>query len=586
MVISLRFVLGIGAALIVLVSIGVVGILGIRGMVRSAEDLTVPLQRQTTARLRDTVEGYFARIEADADVLVAALRRDPDADPEPLLKAFVRHKPDLNDVTIARSDRTNLMVWIEDGEIGSEQDGDLDEEAWVLAEEGRPGDDSEGFDDIFMEPIDRRPVISYTRHLGTDSQGRRATLFVDLDLATLSSRIAAVEGQIEERLHAHDDNGQVIFHSAFGDAETYASWDRVPHVTRLEDSVPAAVFAAQQGGEKAPTRVTAGGREYLISVATLPGIGESDWHAVSAIPLDVVLAPAHARAREITIVGGTILVVALILTLLVAWRVMRPVRRLADAAGSVEKLELGQAKGWTDLSEFKEIRRTEQAFGAMLRGLEIFSKYVPKSLVRSLIAMETAGAGVAPEERTVTVMFTDIKGYSTISDGMQPRDLASLLNDYFGTILQPIIESGGTVDKFIGDAVMAFWNAPLEMDDHRERALRAALEIQRVGRAMNDRRAAQGQPPLVTRIGIHTGPVLVGNIGTPDRLNYTIVGDAVNVAARLESLGKEVGETLCVSGDVRETVGDAAGFRWREVGEVVLRGRSSATKVFTVDGAA
>ena len=256
-----------------------------------------------------------------------------------------------------------------------------------------------------------------------------------------------------------------------------------------------------------------------------------------------------------------------------------PVSRLALAADAVRTLNIDMPA--ERASRFSELNSAEQAFRAMLTGLEVFIRYVPKNLVRRLIQLESKGRGVEAEEREVTILFTDIAGYTSISDGMDPKALAALLNNYFEVLVQPVTARGGTVDKFIGDALMAFWNAPDEQEDHADLALTAALEIQKVTQAFNNERVAKGEKPLVTRIGVHTGRVLVGNIGASERMNYTIVGDAVNTTARLEALGKDIGETLCISSDSREAA--RADYAWREVHRVTLRGRSQETQVYSID---
>ena len=199
-----------------------------------------------------------------------------------------------------------------------------------------------------------------------------------------------------------------------------------------------------------------------------------------------------------------------------------PVSRLALAADAVRTLNIDMPT--ERVSRFSELNSAEQAFRAMLTGLEVFIRYVPKNLVRRLIQLEAKGRGVEAEEREVTILFTDIAGYTSISDGMNPKELAGLLNNYFEVLVQPVTAQGGTVDKFIGDALMAFWNAPDEQDDHADLAINAALEIQKVTHEFNNERVAKGQKPLITRIGVHTGRVLVGNIGASERMNYTIVG--------------------------------------------------------------
>jgi len=271
-------------------------------------------------------------------------------------------------------------------------------------------------------------------------------------------------------------------------------------------------------------------------------------------------------------------VIAIFIALAVGRSIVSPIDRLATAADAVQTLNIDIPS--ERHSRFSELDSAERAFNAMLHGLEVFIRYVPKNLVKRLIQLEAKGRGVEAEEREVTILFTDIAGYTSISDGMDPKDLAGMLNDYFEVLVGPVTARGGTVDKFIGDALMAFWNAPDEQEDHADLALGAALEIQRVTQEFNDARVAAGQKPLVTRIGVHTGRVLVGNIGASERMNYTIVGDAVNTTARLEGLGKEIDQTLCISSDTRDVA--KMQYLWREVHRVTLRGRSQETLVYTI----
>ena len=163
---------------------------------------------------------------------------------------------------------------------------------------------------------------------------------------------------------------------------------------------------------------------------------------------------------------------------------------------------------------------------------------------------------------------------------MEPSGLALLLNEYFELLVSIVSKHGGTVDKFIGDALMVFWNAPDDQHDHPDKAIECALEIQHAIGMFNANRLKESKQPLATRIGIHTGTVLAGEIGSSERMNYTIVGDSVNTAARLEALGKTVGQTLCISDTTKDKAGGC--YAWQEVDQIVLRGRSKPTTVYTI----
>lgn len=206
-----------------------------------------------------------------------------------------------------------------------------------------------------------------------------------------------------------------------------------------------------------------------------------------------------------------------------------------------------------------------------------FSRYLAPAVVRDLLSRpETLELGGAEAE--VTVFFSDLAGFTTLSEGLSPRELIGLLNAYFTPATAIILASGGTLDKFIGDAIMAFWGAPLPLADHAARALGAALDMRRDLAAFARESAARGLPRFEARMGLHTGAVVVGNVGSRDRFDYTVLGDTVNLASRLESLNKYYGTGLLVSRAVREAAGE--GFLFREVDTVRVKGRAEAVAVF------
>ena len=180
-------------------------------------------------------------------------------------------------------------------------------------------------------------------------------------------------------------------------------------------------------------------------------------------------------------------------------------------------------------------------------------------------------------------MFTDIAGFSSVAENLSAPEVAAVVNRHFEIVAGCIEAEDGTVDKFIGDSVMAFWGAPDAQADAAERACRAALAIADAIRAENDRRRSEGDVPLGIRIGIHTGSATVGNIGSPGRINYTIIGDAVNVGQRLEQLGKslfpEGSETaILVSGATAAALGPD--FHPTPAGKHLVKGRAGEIDVF------
>ncbi|MBT6932145.1 MAG: adenylate/guanylate cyclase domain-containing protein [Proteobacteria bacterium] len=580
---SVRFVLTTGVAIFVILIGGLVGGLSIWGGVKSAIELTRAMQHQQTEMLAEEVNLFAQNVEQDIDTMTEVLRRSAkDLQNRPVisaLKPFVKNKEHLSSITVVRKNRTNVWVGVWQGEITSEINTDLDAESYDYAIDGIPGDGSEGFDDIYLEPTDKRPVISYTKHfLGCCGDGKDGTLYLDLGLTTLSSLLSERQQKNDRQILVFDSSGAVIAHPSLIGENPYKQFRRVPRVRDLDDPVATAIFSKIKKTGTNFQDIEIGGEVWLVSVARISEFFDKAWYAVSIVPRSVVLGPMINRAIWVGVIG----VVVLLIAVMIAWGMGRaistPVSRLALAADAVRTLNIEMPT--EPVSRFNELNSAEQAFRAMLTGLEVFIRYVPKNLVRRLIQLEAKGRGVEAEEREVTILFTDIAGYTSIADGMDPKDLADLLNNYFEVLVTPVTARGGTVDKFIGDALMAFWNAPDEQTDHADLALAAASDIQKATDRFNDTRLAVGEKPLRTRIGVHTGRVLVGNIGATERMNYTIVGDAVNTTARLEALGKDIGQTLCVSADTRQAAQN--NYDWHEVGDVTLRGRSQKTLVYTI----
>jgi adenylate cyclase len=282
------------------------------------------------------------------------------------------------------------------------------------------------------------------------------------------------------------------------------------------------------------------------------------------------------RLRLAVAIGFAILALGVGLALLLGRSLARPIRRLAASAELISAFDFSDA-GRLGHSPFREIDAAGRAWESMLAALRWFETYVPKALVGQLLR-HGPDVGLTAEEREVTVMFTDIAGFSRIATLRSPAELAEFLNRHFGVIGREIEASGGTIDKYIGDSMMAFWGAPASDPAHAENACRAALAIAAAIAEDNRRRAHKGLLPVRMRIGIHSGRAVVGNVGAPGRVNYTLIGDTVNAAQRLEQLGKTLGDetahciVLASAATVRGLPPDIARV---SLGERLLRGMGS-----------
>jgi adenylate cyclase len=182
------------------------------------------------------------------------------------------------------------------------------------------------------------------------------------------------------------------------------------------------------------------------------------------------------------------------------------------------------------------------------------------------------------ERREITIFFSDLQGFSGLAERLEPEALTSLLNDYLTAMTDIILDSGGTVDKYVGDAIVAFWNAPLDQPDHALRAVRAAQLCQERLAELRPQLCARAGGELHMRIGINTGVAVVGNMGSQRRFDYTVLGDAVNLASRLEGVNKEFGSLVLLAGSTREQLDGSV--RLREIGCVGVVGRDEPVRIF------
>ncbi len=319
--------------------------------------------------------------------------------------------------------------------------------------------------------------------------------------------------------------------------------------------------------------------DYLVLSRPNWSFGQTSWHIG-------VYAPQHTLDTQLVrlmtsiVAGIAVVVVAVIAAILLARYIARPILTLSASAEHIGRLELDDTPR-LKRSRIKELDDQALAFNRMLDGLKWFETYVPKRLVSRLIAGRS-DTSLGSREAELTVMFTDIIGFTAMSENMAPAGVGAMLNRHFEIISRCVEEEGGTIDKYIGDAVMAFWGAPDDQEDHAARACRAALRIAETVAQTSDAGLEAGHPPLRIKIAVHTGTLLVGNIGATTRMNYTVIGDTVNTCSRIESVCAKhddgAAAIILVSGD---TIRAAAGhdFNFTPIGDVELKGKDATVEV-------
>lgn len=282
-----------------------------------------------------------------------------------------------------------------------------------------------------------------------------------------------------------------------------------------------------------------------------------------------------------------VLIVSIPIGALLGRSISVPIRDVTKLLGRLSTLDVGNlaisenSKGrW--LIEIEEMYQSVLSLASALDG---FSKYVPAALVRKLLDSKNP-IRLGGEAKNLAVMFTDIRDFTSIAESLPPAESVSRLNEYFTIITGVINETSGTVDKFIGDSVMAFWGAPELVEHAARQACLAAMRARDQLHALNERRIEQGlEGGFFTRFGLHYGNCIVGNIGSVDRINYTIVGDNVNLASRIESLNKGYMTELLATGELVHALGDAAAdFVFVLVDSVRVKGKENPVSLYELRG--
>jgi adenylate cyclase len=426
-----------------------------------------------------------------------------------------------------------------------------------------------------------QPVLTLAAPL-TDTPG--AVVGVDIALTRLSAFLADHKPTPRSRLVMLDRRGAI---TASQDGATLdrlwgegAANDPVPQVrlAQLNDPVLEALRSHLLEADHArEVDLSLEDEAWIARLMPLAqGIGGERW-ILLATPIPEVVGPLLPVLR----LGGwytlAVILGAIPLVILAAALVATPLRRLTRAAEAFRALDLATPLGVR--SRITEVDRLATTLESMRAGVETFTHYVPRTLVERAIA-SGRGAERGGDRREATLLFSDVEGFTSLADGRDPERTMADASAYFEVLGQAIQAGGGVIDKFIGDGVMAFWNAPEANPNHARDACRCVREARRMVTAWNMRRVHRGQPPFPTRFGLHTGPVVVGNLGTHDRLNYTAVGATVNLASRLEGLNKVYGSSILV-GDATRRAAEAGdpSLLFRTVDLVVPKGARAALEV-------
>lgn len=426
-----------------------------------------------------------------------------------------------------------------------------------------------------------RPGMTLSQRIETPDGAFVGVFGADISLDALGDTLRAhLVGQ-GGRLAILDETGHLIAHPDADRAvkRTETGLILVEARSSGDALIAEAVRLHEQGaGDSFRFQTPGDGRSYLASFAQVPAELKRPWTILAIADEDDFIAPFRRVSLTILMVGALFLTLVLVGIVLISQLLTRPIAGLMAETMDIRNLRLDRPV--TISSPVQELNDLAGALGAMKSALRSFGAYVPKEVVRTIVSSGTDSI-VGGTRQRVTILFTDLQGFTSSTEQLEPEEVLRRLSSYFEVMSGAIHHHGGTIDKYVGDAIMALWNAPISQDNHEIRACRAMLACQIANRALNASQA-EGLPPFITRFGLHSDFVVVGNVGSSDRMQYTVLGSAVNLASRVEGLNKVFGSQLLVTEVIEETA--RGHFIFRPFGLVVAAGTSLPIGLFELLG--
>ncbi|TAJ40078.1 MAG: adenylate/guanylate cyclase domain-containing protein [Reyranella sp.] len=377
-----------------------------------------------------------------------------------------------------------------------------------------------------------------------------------------------------------DHQGRVIANSER--IKTYTNYNgrvELQHITSLGNDLPAIAFSARPRDSEKLFSFTHAGKDYVASLTTLPADFGKRWQLFVVTPLDDFTEAFQEHNKRLFLFGVVAIVLQVCIIYFLSSVISAPLEKLAHKVIRIQDLE-GESLPPLE-SPIREVAVLSRAIDTLDAAVKSFAAFVPVGLVKQLLESDQK-LELGGHSRFLTIFFSDLEAFSSLSEEVPSQELLLRVSAYLAVVTKAVNEEAGTIDKFIGDGVMAFWGAPALLDDHAARACFAALRIRRGMEGLNAQWQADGLKPLNIRIGIHSDAVLVGNIGSKERMSYTVMGDGVNVAARLEGINKEYGTRICISHSVFKEAGDRLCVR--PIDDVAVKGRRAMIPIYEVMG--
>lgn len=328
--------------------------------------------------------------------------------------------------------------------------------------------------------------------------------------------------------------------------------------------------------------------QYGVWLSAFSPIRDDKGNVVAVLGVDVNAVDIHLKLDELIKFGLWGLLSSIVLSFILAHFLSKQVTTSLDKLSAVvQRIEEGDLTARSELETNDEFSKLGYQINSMCKGLQererlkmSFARYVSTHILDKILKTE-APLVLEGERRKVTLLFSDIRQFTQLAERLPPEEVVALLNEYFEQMIEVIFSQGGTLDKFIGDGIMAEFGAPLDDDKQEEHAVAAAIGMHRALLKLCEKWRLENKPLLRMGIGVHTGEAVVGNIGSERRTDYTAIGDAVNVAARLEQATKILKTPILISESTYLATKDL--FPYKDLGSMALPGRREQIRVYTVE---
>ena len=434
--------------------------------------------------------------------------------------------------------------------------------------------------EVFIVTTSNRPAITASCSVLSESGEKAAVVSVTIPLENLSGFLQEQKISPNSVVFLIDDANRIVAHPDLKLAVKQSKRTgelRPADFLELPQPWVGDVYKGLREHGAGDFTSTTDGERYVVKVADISAEIHIPWRVVAIIPERDLLGEVNKLSLILIAITLFILAAAVVFVVIGSSLLSRSIDSLANDAEKIKDFELDDIHGVS--SSIHEISMLNDALMRAVSGLKSFRKYVPTDLVRTLI-QSGREVQIEGELREVTVLMTDLRGFTAVSERLRAEEVVRIINIYLETMTDIILKYGGTIDEFIGDAILVIFGAPISREDHAARAVACAVEMQTAMEEVNRRCRERGYPEIAQGIGINTGELVIGNIGSTKRMKYGCVGRNVNLAARIESY--TLGGQILISGSTRKACGPI--LRVDNQMEVMPKGLDAPVTIYDIGG--